>query len=409
MASIDKKQLARQRKETARQAQKYHREQQKQQKRPSERPGKTNDNKSKITEAVNARRDRRNAERRRNLTREEEYRRRGAEKLRNLQPRDYEEGYFIDEYAEKQRQEKRAKQIRRQEREVIRRNKKPMTSGQVRLKRFLISAGLLVLVLATGAILCLTVLFKTETINVEGDIYYERDQVIGFSNVAEQQNIFIATKNSTPEEIVKNLPYIESAQISFAVPDTINITVKNAVPTYAIQDGDGYLIVSSKGRILDIAKYKTEDLIELKCGEIKNKTKGSYIDFGDDSISEILHSVAKSFAAYGRGRIKGFDISNLSNIIINYDNRININIGLPEDIEYKIKTAFTIIDEKLDPNNTGTVSGTLDVSTCNKNKISRYKPAAPVPDAAQNATQPATAADSTAAADDIPEEYNDGL
>lgn len=387
MDSKDKKQLAKQRKEAARQAQKFHREQQKQNKKSSEKQKKSGTSKSKIKDAVNARRAKRREERSEHLTREEKYLREGEEKLRNLQPRDHEEGYYIDEYAEKQRQEKRAKEIRKQENEVIRRNKKPMSSKQIRIRRILISAGIFAVVIVVGVILSLTVLFKTEKIEVDGDIYYDKNQIIAFSNVKEQQNIFIGTWNSTPEEIVKNLPYVEGATISFAIPDTISITIRNAVPTYAVKDGNGYLIVSSKGRILDTANFKTDDLVELKCGEIKEREKGKYINFGDDSVPDILHSVAKSFADNGVDKITGFDITNLSAITINYDHRIDINIGLPEDIDYKIKTAFTIINEKLDPNNTGTITGTLDVSTCNKNKISHYKPSA-----TQATTVPSTTA-----------------
>ena len=411
MDSRDKRQLAKQRRETARQAQKFHREQEKQEKqnkKPSEKPKKTEVAKSKIRDAVNARREKRRAEARENLSREEKFRRESDEKIRNMEPTDHEDGYFIDEYAEKQRQERRAREIRRQEREVIRRNKKPMTFKQIRLKHILISVGLFAAVMLFGVILCFTVLFKTEKINVNGDLYYEPEQVVAFSNVSQGQNIFVGSWNSTPEEIVKNLPYIESAEINFSVPDTINIDVKNAVPAYAIQDGNGYLIVSSKGRILDTVTYKTDDLVVLKCGEINTKTKGSYIDFGDDSVSDILHSVAKSFADCGVEKVTGFDITNLSSIIISYDNRIDINIGLPEDIEYKIKTAFTIINEKLDPNNTGTISGTLDVSTCNKNRISRYKPSPTVPATVPAVTEPTPSAATTAPADDWQTGYDDG-
>lgn len=374
MDSKEKKQLAKQRKETARQAQKFHKEQEKQNKKSSAKSGKTDGSKSKIKEAVNARRRKRRQERPEDLSREEKYLIEGEEKLRNLQPQDHEDGYFVDEYAEKQRQEKRAKQIRKQENEVIYRNKKPLTRKQIRIKRILISSAIFAAVLIIGVILSLTVLFKTEKIKVEGDIYYDKDQIISFSNVAPQQNIFIGSWNSTPKDIVNNLPYVEDAKISFSIPDTITIKVTNAVPTYAVKDGSTYLIVSSKGRILETEGNKTEDLVELKCGEIKNKKKGEYIDLGDDSVYEILHSVAKSFADNGIDKVTGFDITSLSEITINYDNRIDINIGLPEDIDYKIKTAFTIINEKLDPNKTGTVTGTLDVSTCNKNKISHYKP-----------------------------------
>lgn len=367
-------------------------EQGKQNKKASSKSKRPTESKSKIKDAVNKLREKQRAERREKLSREEKYRREGEKKIRDLRPKDHEEGYYIDEYSEKKRQEKRARQIRKQESEVIRRNKKPLTPKQIRKKRIIISASIIAAVLVIGVILSLTVLFKTENITVEGDVYYDEGQITAFSNVAPGQNIFIGTWNSTPEEIVKNLSYIESADINFSIPDTIVIKVQNAEPAYAIKDGNGYLIVSSKGRILDTAETKPNGLVELKCGEFKNKSKGEYIDFGDDSVSEILHSVAKSFEENGVDKITGFDISNLSGIIINYDNRIDINIGLPEDIDYKIKTAFTIIDEKLDPNKTGTVSGTLDVSTCNKNKMSRYKPSPTPATTAPPETKPASTA-----------------
>ena len=180
------------------------------------------------------------------------------------------------------------------------------------------------------------------------------------------------------------------------------------MPTYAVKDGETYIVVSSKGRILETADTKSDDLVELKCGEIKNKEKGQYIDLGDDSVYEILHSVAKSFADNGVDKITGFDITSLSDIIINYDNRIDIKIGLPEDIDYKIKTAFTIINEKLDPNNTGAVTGTLDVSTCNKNKISHYKPSATKAVTVPSTTAPATDPNGGNTYDDGGVSYDDG-
>ena len=190
MDSKDKKQLAKQRRDAAKQAQKYHKEQEKQNKKSSAKAVKSSSSKSKIKEAVNERRAKRRSERR-NMTREEKYRREGEEKLRNLQPHDFEGGYYIDEFSEKQRQEKRAQEIRKQENEVIHRNKKPLTSKQIRKRRILISAGIFAAVIIIGAILSLTVLFKTEKIDIEGDVYYDDEQIIAFSNVALQQNIFL--------------------------------------------------------------------------------------------------------------------------------------------------------------------------------------------------------------------------
>ena len=66
------------------------------------------------------------------------------------------------------------------------------------------------------------------------------------------------------------------------------------------------------------------------------------------------------------------DISDTANIKFVYDDRITVIIGYPEDISYKVKTAQTIINEKLDPNNTGLIKGTLDVSMCKETSKSYF-------------------------------------
>ena len=68
------------------------------------------------------------------------------------------------------------------------------------------------------------------------------------------------------------------------------------------------------------------------------------------------------------------NVTNTANIELVYDNRIAVIIGLPEDIDYKIRTAMAIITEKLDPNKTGAIYGTLDVSSCSTTKTSRFNP-----------------------------------
>ena len=370
LSSKDRKQLAKQRKDAAKQAQKYHKEQEKKSKKSSKSTKKETRSNSKIEQAVNSRKKKKFE----NISREEKFIRESEKKIRNLEPQDFEDGYYIDEYTERKKQKRRAQVIQEQESEVIRRNKIPLTQKQIKIKRIAISATILLVVLVVGIILSLTVLFKTEKIEVEGDAYYYEDQIIAFSNVQLQQNIFIATMGSTPKNISENLPYVEEANVSFSIPDTVKITVKNATPSYVVKNGNEYLVVSSKGRILDTQPENTDGLPELKCGELTTTEVGKYISFSDENVPDILQAVSESLIENNVEDITGFDVTDTSKITLNYDNRITINIGLSEDIDYKIKTAMAIINEKLDPNNTKTITGTLDVSTCNTNKVSRYLP-----------------------------------
>lgn len=203
---------------------------------------------------------------------------------------------------------------------------------------------------------------------------------------------------NTSDKIVKNLSYIESASVSFNIPDTITITVVDATPSYVIPNGNGYLLVSSKGRILEEISENKDKLPALTCGDIKTTEVGQYVSFSDANVPDILEDVSQSLINNKVKNITGFDVTDTANIKLVYDGRIDINIGLPDDIDYKIRTAMTIINEKLDPNNTGLVAGTLDVSACSTSKISHYKPAATQPTAATQATTQATtqAADSSA-------------
>ena len=380
LTSKERKSLEKQRKNAAKQAEKYHKEKAKQDKRAKKSPNPKKEQqkkapKSKIEEAFLKQKEEQESQRQaENMSREEKFRRKGKAKIKNLKPKDYEDGYYVDEFGEKQKQEKRAKEIRAQEREVIRRRKKSLTSTQIKHRRIALYSSIFAAVLIIGVILSLTVLFKTEKIEVVGDKYYDEKQIIAFSGVEYQENIFMGAMYNTSDKIVKNLSYIESASVSFNIPDTITITVVDATPSYVIPNGNGYLLVSSKGRILEEISENKDKLPELTCGDIKTKEVGQYVSFSDANVPDILEDVSQSLINNKVKNITGFDVTDTANIKLVYDGRIDINIGLPDDIDYKIRTAMTIINEKLDPNNTGLVAGTLDVSACSTSKISHYKP-----------------------------------
>ncbi len=427
LTAKEKKQLQKRRKKTAKQARDYHKAQmknssskssdnkaKKQRASVSYYQGRKKVNKlqtenenieyrrtnSKIINAVNIQQQNTMDD---NISREERFRLESEKKIRNLEPKDFDDGgYYVDEFAARKKQERRAKEIRNQESEVIRRHKKHKTPKQVRRLRILLYSGIFAVVLIVGVILSLTVLFKTEKIEVEGDNYYYDEQIIAFSNVVTQENIFIAAMNSTPQEIIDNLPYVEDVKIEFSVPDTITIKVTDAIPSYVIGNGDSYLLISSKGRILESVAENTDNLPELICDELKSTKIGDYVSFSDSNVPNILQDISESLETNSVTDITGFDVTNTANITLNYDNRILIKLGLPEDIDYKIRTAMTIINEKLDPNNTRTVTGTLDVSTCNTTKMSHYKPAETTVAATEATTEPVTAA-----ADDTWDDYSD--
>lgn len=314
---------------------------------------------------------------------------------------EYNDGFYVDEI--KARKEKAAKI----EEQKNKNRKAPVSPKRRRAKHIITYVVIFSVIVIIGIVLCLTVLFKTEKINVEGNTLYDENQIISLSSVQMEENIFLAKFSATPEKIVAALPYIKEARVDFKIPDTITITVKNAEPAYVVVSNNQYYKVSDEGRILEATDQNIDNLPIIVCSDIKNTEIGKYIEYADENINKILKDINDCITENDYTDISYIDVRNPANISLVYDYRIKIIIGLPEDISYKLKTAMTIIKEKLDQNGAIRSEGTLDVSSCNSTKKSYFKDgkinleiAAPTEATQPETTQPDTQPETVDVSDD---------
>lgn len=255
-------------------------------------------------------------------------------------------------------------------------NKKPLTKGQRKLKSFLFSSIVIIVALAIGATLSLTLLFKCEEIKVEGTTRYTENEIIEASGLKYGENIFISDKSAAAEKIEKNYPYIEKADITFSIPNAINIKVTEATPKYYIQSGNKYYIISKESKLLEFSDSKVLDIPSIKGCKILNQNVGEIAKVENDKIITVLNEVATSMENNNVVGVKEIDLSNMSEIELNFENRITIVIGMPEYIDYKIKTAMKIIETKLAPTDSGRLdcSNLIEGRTDDKDNASYFQP-----------------------------------
>ena len=223
-----------------------------------------------------------------------------------------------------------------------------------------------------GVVLSMTVLFKTEHIEVKGNKYYEDSMIIDLSGVQKGDNIFSATLFANTDKVTKTLPYIKDASIGFSIPDGLIITVHNREPYYSLKSGDDYFLVSEENRILEKIDEKPKGLMFIEAPKLKNADVGGYVKFDKERYTKAVEEIISCLHKNGYEDITGISVKNINDITITYDNRIVIKLGLPDDLDYKIRTAFTIITKNLDPNNAKTIMGILNVSNCNNGSKKSY-------------------------------------
>ena len=287
-------------------------------------------------------------------------------KVRDLDPTDHKDGYYVNEVgvrkATAEKQKKRRKKAQ----------PKPVSPKQRRRRRIIAYASIFTAVMIIGVVLSMTVLFKTEHIEVKGNKYYEDSMIIDLSGVQKGDNIFSATLFANTDKVTKTLPYIKDASIGFSIPDGLIITVHNREPYYSLKSGDDYFLVSEENRILEKIDEKPKGLMFIEAPKLKNADVGGYVKFDKERYTNAVEEIISCLHKNGYEDITGISVKNINDITITYDNRIVIKLGLPDDLDYKIRTAFTIITKNLDPNNAKTIMGILNVSNCNNGSKKSY-------------------------------------
>ena len=237
--------------------------------------------------------------------------------------------------------------------------------------RTIISILCVAVVFGIGIYLSLTVWFKTQKIKVVGNTRYTHSQILDLCTIELGENIFLSDKAEAEANIKQNLPYVYNVDVRFSIPETIVIDVTDAEIDYQVYNKNRYLAMSKEGRVLETLTEKKEGIITIVCNTQDGIKVGDYIET-EDSF-DILNTIkAELEKLHLTEYVSIIDIKNLANIQLIYDNRINIVIGMPEDINYKLRTAITIMEEKIDTNDSGTIMGRLDVSVCKQTKKSYF-------------------------------------
>lgn len=126
-------------------------------------------------------------------------------------------------------------------------------------KRNKIIKNTLIIVLIIAAILLamLSPMFNLKNITITGNSKITREQIISLSGICLEENIFRISSLKSERNIKQNA-YIEEVQIHKRLPNTIEISVKERIPTFMLEYGNGYVFVNNQGYMLEISSIKLD-------------------------------------------------------------------------------------------------------------------------------------------------------
>ncbi len=231
----------------------------------------------------------------------------------------------------------------------------------MRRRKILAGMGGTFAVIIAGAILCMTVLFKIDTIEVIGASRYSAEQIIEASELGNGQNLFTFNEGNAVENIVTTLPYVNTVSISRHLPGKVVMEVSDVTVVGAVQVNNNYVVIGTNGKMLELVNALPENCPQLMGAELTKMELGETIEYANEQQKEALDSFARALQDGEIDKITKIDIRDLYNVKATYDGRIDMSFGTATDMDFKIRFAKAVLDSgKITKNQ----KGSLDLSLC---------------------------------------------
>ena len=202
--------------------------------------------------------------------------------------------------------------------------------------------------------LCLTVFFRTSDIKIEGVTLYRDEQIIGVSGISKGANLMRMDTDTAKQRLLDNLVYLDDVTVTKKYPSTVVISCKEAQKSAEIKDGDDYYVLSGSGKILEKENGKVSENLPVVTGfELKSKNPGEKLESKDNFKADVLKELLSDINDLGFKNITEIDMKSRSDIKLNYDGRIEIDLGSSVDIEYKLNYFKAVIEKSLTKNYEG--------------------------------------------------------
>lgn len=274
------------------------------------------------------------------------------------------------------------------------RKKRKVTRATLRRRRMLrrlTAFAMLLCVIGAGIYLTMTMLFRISSIQVQTPDGKQVSEIAGYSadsilqrmGVQLEENIFSFEPGEKAAVLEQNFPLLGSIKVIRDYPNTVVVQVTEAVPTYAVQNGSNWLVISDQWKILSEESTQPEGLCTLYGGKLQDTTPGQSFWFVEDTDEasasgseatestvstendrmEALRTLRSKLEEYGLSQdVTRLEVADTEQLAFLYQDRISVLLGTLNDLDYKLDRARYVLTNADGKGCGPTDTGRLDFS-----------------------------------------------
>lgn len=207
--------------------------------------------------------------------------------------------------------------------------------------------------LAILFVMCYTVFFKLDKIQVNGCSVYSQAQIIDEIGAQKGESLFKVNLSNAEKLLVGKLPYVRSVKISRQFPTTLKVDVQEEEVLGAVYTSEGFAILSTTGKVLETRVLALKEGIPRIVGLVgQTYETGSYLRKSDAKDGElldqikVLQEVQKQLAANHLTDITYYDVSDLLNIEVMLEDKLLLKLGSSSEMDYKLEFISKVLAGK---------------------------------------------------------------
>ncbi len=279
----------------------------------------------------------------------------------------------------------------RQKKEHVR-----ITQAEMRRRRFrrrLIAIILLLLAVTAGILLSVTLLFRISTFefqNAAGEVTtdtgsYTQEEILQTLQVKQGDNLFSFAPDAQEELLNTRFPLLENIEILRRMPGTVVLRVQPAKASFCIQTSTGWLVLSRQCKVMEMSGTQPE--LPLLIGPVQTVPQvGQILSLGAAQLPEAptetptesaqptsvpqeapeqtaLVQMLSALEQHGiLDQVTHLDVTNPEQVYFGYQDRIRVTLGTLNQLDYKLKFAVHLLQNKEGNGLTETDRGILDMS-----------------------------------------------
>lgn len=277
-----------------------------------------------------------------------------------------------------------------------------ITQAEMRRRRFrrrLLAVILLLFVVTAGILLSVTLLFRVSTFEfqdpsgkVTTDIGgYTKEEILQTLEVKEGDNLFSFAADEQEEKLNLHFPLLENVEIRRRMPGTVILRVQPAQESFCIQTSAGWLVLSRQCKVM--AMSGTQPELPLLMGPVQTVPQvGQTLSLGAPDVPDVTETPAESDQSTAESaqpttkpqeepeqtalvqmlaaleqhgildQVTHLDVTDPEQVYFGYQDRIRVTLGTLNQLDYKLKFAVHLLQNKEGDGLTETDRGALDMS-----------------------------------------------